>query len=1321
MGQQRRASSLTADCSCTPPATSNGAVSFHSSACSDSDGGHSDQSNSPQPHRPHSVPPCTPLLLPPQPPPVRSVSASSSASFLSSASSHLSLSESSSEVSSEWPQLGALCAVKKLRPLSAVEEAAMIEERHLFAPSPSASNSYQSVVSHFHSGTADGQARKRQQAHTRRTAELYEEDVTSVHDERVEQQQFGTPNTAMSRASTSRAAGLSVDRLLLQLSAPTHRWQKGVRGRHCPTFTLSSLVRACMLCSSVAMLAFVLCAAWWAGVLPYRRAPSVQVSLPIDLSTVASSSGTLWAAAHSSTRPSSSLPVHVIASCANRYASLRSCLPTWLSVPEVSSVTLVDWGSDEPLQDRLREHVDASNGRLRVVTLDEPLPWMLSTSVNLALHFLPLHTPSLLLKLDCDTLLQPQFVAQHPLEEGDFYAGDWRKARDENEMHLNGVIYLRLLSLLRVNGYDERLQSYGYDDTNLHERLTATNLTARPLRFQYISHLKHDDSLRRGRLVARTDDSQQQRKLQQQQRSEGNIASAMTVASFSSSTALSVEQLVDIAAPFFATQLHRVLLDVVPRWNASMSGAAFRITAGAQPHTYRARLEQLPARLEDSVSREQWLKAVREAAEITLRRVGLAIDRLPPTEDLHGRAHYLMRLVGFWTTDSEKKPLVVHVQHGLSNRLRAVASAAAVAAATGMPLKVIWLSDHHCAARFSDLFRVRGELSDPSLLHTLSESALSSVAQLRSQDVWENSAELPGAELLSRDVFDVYNYMEPEEGAWKSQPVEVLDGIGRRGVYIKSAYRLMHDAGLRDDNLNHALSSLVLSAPVMALVYPLLRTSSGDDGELASVDAGSLRAPMLDAVVGVHVRHRPPRNEVAGLLANEYTDAGWAALVAARQLSSAEVYIRAMREAATKPEQRFYVSSDDPSIVAEMESAFGSDRILRLSQDACANRSVQCTQRALADQLLLGQTSRLLGSVWSSYSEVAALWRLRAVSYPPEVSDIVERTYAEIAEMEGDTSSRLEEQQAALQGGRPILLTPELLTAEFTDPSIAAFALLPTVRTSTCRIELFSPLGERCSGTSYVQELLLANFNATSTDAWHSPHFFGVERVEQPYEQAGCVLFVGVVRAPLPWLECFYRQQPQLDQWRYTSWHDFLTHPIVSYAEPHMNRTLSALPASERAAARQRMLQQPVAFDRNFEQAQLREWRNIFELRRLKADFMLETFPLLAANYVLIRLEDLHAHAARFLHILQLWFNLQPNARSNRHALTAQQLAHLTARTPMPEYAGAALDAEVSDEQGRLIEGHTLPEEVRESAQKGFEWGQEARFGYGVTSEVSTS
>ena len=51
-----------------------------------------------------------------------------------------------------------------------------------------------------------------------------------------------------------------------------------------------------------------------------------------------------------------------------------------------------------------------------------------------------------------------------------------------------------------------------------------------------------------------------------------------------------------------------------------------------------------------------------------------------------------------------RRHLIIHVQYGLGNRLRALASGMSVAAARHMPMLVVWARDAHCNCSFSELF-----------------------------------------------------------------------------------------------------------------------------------------------------------------------------------------------------------------------------------------------------------------------------------------------------------------------------------------------------------------------------------------------------------------------------------------------------------------------------------------------------------------------------------------------------------------------------------------------------------------------------------------
>ena len=70
-------------------------------------------------------------------------------------------------------------------------------------------------------------------------------------------------------------------------------------------------------------------------------------------------------------------------------------------------------------------------------------------------------------------------------------------------------------------------------------------------------------------------------------------------------------------------------------------------------------------------------------------------------------------------------------------------------------------------------------------------------------------------------------------------------------------------------------------------------------------------------------------------------------------------------------------------------------------------RGVECVQLALADQLLLARCGWIHGSVWSSFSEVAGMWRMSPVLYPPGAQ--------QMARDVADNSSRAVEAAAGSQ------------------------------------------------------------------------------------------------------------------------------------------------------------------------------------------------------------------------------------------------------------------------------------------------------------------
>jgi hypothetical protein len=182
--------------------------------------------------------------------------------------------------------------------------------------------------------------------------------------------------------------------------------------------------------------------------------------------------------------------VSVVCGCRDRHDALARALPTWLRSPRISEVIVVDWSSSTPVTVVTAHFADP---RVIVARVEGEPRWVASMSHNLGVQ---IASGPILLRLDADYLLQPNFFRRHALEPETFFCGNWRRARVDNERHLTGTLYVRKSQLLRVNGYNERIVTYGYEDDDLFERLERSGLTRRDVDFDTVHHLAHPDARR---------------------------------------------------------------------------------------------------------------------------------------------------------------------------------------------------------------------------------------------------------------------------------------------------------------------------------------------------------------------------------------------------------------------------------------------------------------------------------------------------------------------------------------------------------------------------------------------------------------------------------------------------------------------------------------------------------------------------------------------------------------------------------------------------------------------------------------------------------
>lgn len=244
---------------------------------------------------------------------------------------------------------------------------------------------------------------------------------------------------------------------------------------------------------------------------------------------------------------------------------------------------------------------------------------------------------------------------------------------------------------------------------------------------------------------------------------------------------------------------------------------------------------------------------------------------------------------------------------GLSNRLRVVASALSFTSTAQLPLRVHWMRTPDFNAGFSQLFET-GQLG-----FELREWGGSRPYKLVERAI-ESLARLAGVSVWGDaqthiSAFDVARFSEV---------------LGQGRVLMRTNYPL--------GTAGKALyGRFVPVAPLRALIERQL-----GDGE---------------APVGVHVRRGDH--------------------VKATQRSTLDGFIQAMQaEVDLKAETRFFVATDDPASLQALQQRFG-ERVRHYPKRALARNDPRALEDAVVDLYTLARTRKLLGSYWSSFSDMA--------------------------------------------------------------------------------------------------------------------------------------------------------------------------------------------------------------------------------------------------------------------------------------------------------------------------------------------------------------
>jgi hypothetical protein len=137
--------------------------------------------------------------------------------------------------------------------------------------------------------------------------------------------------------------------------------------------------------------------------------------------------------------------------------------------------------------------------------------------------------------------------------------------------------------------------------------------------------------------------------------------------------------------------------------------------------------------------------------------------------------------------------------------------------------------------------------------------------------------------------------------------------------------------------------------------------------------------------------------------------------------------------------------------------------------------------------------------------------------------------------------------------------------------------------------------GERGSGTNYLEQLLLTNFDVKVVWPFFWKHFFGFHT----FPNSDHILFLGIVRNVHDWINSVYRSPHHFPKSLTENEETFL-HKEVYSVDDRGNEMMQ---------------------DRNIYTKE--RYKNIFELRYVKMRFLLEDMPKLVQHYLLITHDNL--------------------------------------------------------------------------------------------------
>ena len=176
-------------------------------------------------------------------------------------------------------------------------------------------------------------------------------------------------------------------------------------------------------------------------------------------------------------------------------------------------------------------------------------------------------------------------------------------------------------------------------------------------------------------------------------------------------------------------------------------------------------------------------------------------------------------------------------------------------------------------------------------------------------------------------------------------------------------------------------------------------------------------------------------------------------------------------------------------------------------------------------------------------------------------------------------------------------------------------------------INKFVILGERCTGTNFLEESISQNFNISYTSEYGNKHFF----CNNNYINDENTLFIGIIRNPIYWLNSFSKELhhiPNINK----SLNNFLFNEFYSVLDTqNVKKNMLDFNSFQNSE---------IINPKDLNYLNGKKYKNIFEMRKLNNYFLMNIIPYKVKNYILINYENLIYNYDDTLNDIQQKFNL---------------------------------------------------------------------------------